>query len=236
MLLALTIMSLHPDPHESILLSSMHPNLANIARTWVAASIVTGNPTPPPLHPLLLSPLNEHTRGTSCNSCPSDLIQWLSPPLHPPSHNMDSQNLSYHCKEHPHAPCVPPIQSSSPKPSITAECSQKEANTAIAQLLAFKPFHNVVRKTLLKHSTSTPKQQTRNARNIPPLVQQTQTIIPHYFPSSTTHKGKPQHTLPNITTSVSTTTTVSMPKRTTSIPTPSTNYARHRPQTHIATL
>jgi hypothetical protein len=41
-LFALTALALHPDSTPDLLLSFMHPNLAQILRTWVAATIVTG--------------------------------------------------------------------------------------------------------------------------------------------------------------------------------------------------
>jgi hypothetical protein len=41
-LFALTALALHPDSTPNLLLSFMHPNFAQILRTWVAATIVTG--------------------------------------------------------------------------------------------------------------------------------------------------------------------------------------------------
>ena len=41
MLLAGTILAYHPEPTENSLLPLMHPNLSNIARTWVASTIVS---------------------------------------------------------------------------------------------------------------------------------------------------------------------------------------------------
>jgi hypothetical protein len=42
MLIALTIMMMHPSPHNGMLIPYMHPNLAQIARTFVATTILTG--------------------------------------------------------------------------------------------------------------------------------------------------------------------------------------------------
>jgi hypothetical protein len=42
MLIAMAVLMTHPSPHEGILLPYMHPNLAQIARTFVAASLLTG--------------------------------------------------------------------------------------------------------------------------------------------------------------------------------------------------
>ncbi len=52
-LLAISVMLLHPEPAANILLEYMSPNLAQITRTWVAATILTGQPIIPPL-------LNQH--------------------------------------------------------------------------------------------------------------------------------------------------------------------------------
>jgi hypothetical protein len=42
MLLALSIFLTHPAPHRDMLMPYMHPNLAQIARTYVAMTILTG--------------------------------------------------------------------------------------------------------------------------------------------------------------------------------------------------
>jgi hypothetical protein len=46
-LLATVVMLLHPNPHENILLPYMDPNLAQLTRTWVAQTILTGEPSFP---------------------------------------------------------------------------------------------------------------------------------------------------------------------------------------------
>jgi hypothetical protein len=43
-------MMLHPDPSENILLPIMDPNLSEIARTWIAAVILTGGLIIPPIN------------------------------------------------------------------------------------------------------------------------------------------------------------------------------------------
>jgi hypothetical protein len=45
----MSIMLLHPEPTESILVEYMDPNLAQITRTWVAATLLTGQPIIPPI-------------------------------------------------------------------------------------------------------------------------------------------------------------------------------------------
>jgi hypothetical protein len=74
MLLALAVMSTHPTPHSDILLPAMHPNIAGIARVWVAHTIITGNlslpswPSP--------EPGNISTHRPTRRSEPFNLLNW----------------------------------------------------------------------------------------------------------------------------------------------------------------
>lgn len=43
-LLALHIMTFHPRPHDNMLLPLMDSNIAQLSRTWMAASLVGGAP------------------------------------------------------------------------------------------------------------------------------------------------------------------------------------------------
>lgn len=43
-LLAMQIMAFHPHPHANMLLPAMDSNIAQIARTWIASSLVLGRP------------------------------------------------------------------------------------------------------------------------------------------------------------------------------------------------
>jgi hypothetical protein len=69
-------MLLHPEPSAHMLLEYMNPNIAQIARTWVAATILTGHPIIPPI-----------TQSTSAinptswmaSSEPSSLLIWEHP-------------------------------------------------------------------------------------------------------------------------------------------------------------
>jgi hypothetical protein len=54
-LFALTIMGLHPNPNENMLLPYMSGNLAQLSRYWVAATIVLGTPLFRPLTRLICS-------------------------------------------------------------------------------------------------------------------------------------------------------------------------------------
>ncbi len=75
-LLALHILATDPDPNENILIHLMHPNLAQIARTWIAISLLTGT-----VHDKnLLAHHNQRIPLLSfqhtATSEPKDLIQW----------------------------------------------------------------------------------------------------------------------------------------------------------------
>ncbi len=75
-LLALTIMLLHPDPTSSILLPFMHHNIANIARTWVASTLVSGHPLLPEINPQVDYCIGQ--TSLSATSVPAHLITWGS--------------------------------------------------------------------------------------------------------------------------------------------------------------
>jgi hypothetical protein len=76
-LLALTMMALHPNADSIILFPLMHPNLAQISRTWVAKTIITKHLD---IYPFPNSQTNPPIpfRG---QSCPTSVIDW-----HPNSH------------------------------------------------------------------------------------------------------------------------------------------------------
>jgi hypothetical protein len=72
-LLATAIMMLHPTPSENMLLEYMSPNIAQIARTWVAATMLTGQPIIPPIYQ---NSAPVHLQNLSAPSKPSSLIIW----------------------------------------------------------------------------------------------------------------------------------------------------------------
>jgi hypothetical protein len=79
-LLALHIMATDPNPNEDMLIHLMHPNIAQIARTWIAVSLSSCK-----LHDWnLLAHPNQYndTKQFSYtdNSDPRDLIQWTTAP------------------------------------------------------------------------------------------------------------------------------------------------------------
>lgn len=64
---------LHPEPTDSILLEYMDPNLAQITRTWVATTIITGQPLIPPIYQ---EETPSYTQVHRASSHPYSLIQW----------------------------------------------------------------------------------------------------------------------------------------------------------------
>jgi hypothetical protein len=72
-LLAVAVMMLHPNPTDDILMEDMSPNLVQITRTWVAATILSGQPIIP--HISQMSPKPPAGR-LSAPSYPHTLIPW----------------------------------------------------------------------------------------------------------------------------------------------------------------
>jgi hypothetical protein len=70
-LLALTIMSLHPNPSENMLLPYMHNNIAQICRTWITSSILNGKI-------ILPEWLHGAAALSSSSSIPAYLFSWTS--------------------------------------------------------------------------------------------------------------------------------------------------------------
>jgi hypothetical protein len=77
-LIAATIMALHPNPSELILLPTRHPNLAQIARTWVAKSLLTNQIDHSALLPLLAPHHQVPLSVSNAPSQPFHLIPWPS--------------------------------------------------------------------------------------------------------------------------------------------------------------
>lgn len=77
-LIAATIMALHQEPDELILLPTMHPNLAQIARTFVAHSLLTNHIDYQVVLPLLAPHTCVPLRSLQVRSQPFHLIPWPS--------------------------------------------------------------------------------------------------------------------------------------------------------------
>jgi hypothetical protein len=76
-LLALHVMATHTNPHKHILLPFMHPNIAQISRTWIASSLISGTLIKIPSNHLsdTTTPSRQLTSLTM-TSVPYDLISW----------------------------------------------------------------------------------------------------------------------------------------------------------------
>lgn len=112
-ILALHVMALHPNPYKEMLLPLMHENLAQIARTCLAASLLTGNTMHDQLQDTFLTTECKDTRPSNRgHSFPSDIINWgasypyseiafpnsLPVPEHPPVH---ISQLTTETEDHP---------------------------------------------------------------------------------------------------------------------------------------
>jgi hypothetical protein len=96
-LVAATILALHPNPSNYSLLPSMHSNLAQISRTWVAVSLLN-NAICHPAVILLCAPSSSHfLRSTRLPSTPFHLIPWPAlhqrPAISPVSPKQEEPNL-----------------------------------------------------------------------------------------------------------------------------------------------
>jgi hypothetical protein len=77
LLMALHIMAFHPKPHCNMLLPIMDTNIAQLCRTWIAASFISGHP----LHESLALTYSTLTYIDTRHSCtlpsdPHDIILW----------------------------------------------------------------------------------------------------------------------------------------------------------------
>jgi hypothetical protein len=83
-LVAATLMALHPNPSNYILLPSMHNNLAQISRTWVAISLLKNNIHQPAIQLLCAPSRMTFQRVTKVPSAPFHLIPWTDHSDTPP--------------------------------------------------------------------------------------------------------------------------------------------------------
>jgi hypothetical protein len=75
-LLAATILALHPNPSQHILMPIMHQNLAQITRTWIGGQILQAHLDTDAIDSLLLLSQHQSQYDMSANSAPADLVQW----------------------------------------------------------------------------------------------------------------------------------------------------------------
>jgi hypothetical protein len=76
-LLALHVLALHPTPYPNMLLPLMHDNIAQIARTWIASSILTGQYDNQIFNDNFSLQSYSDTRHTNrSSSTPFDIISW----------------------------------------------------------------------------------------------------------------------------------------------------------------
>jgi hypothetical protein len=76
-LLALYTMATHPHPYKEMLLPLMHQNLAQICRTWIATSLLTGQILDTALTEILrLKNFTNNRTSNTGQSIPTDIINW----------------------------------------------------------------------------------------------------------------------------------------------------------------
>jgi hypothetical protein len=76
-LLALHIMAFHPNPHANMLLPIMDSNIAQISRTWIAASLLSGSSLHHALTGLFqCQHFQDNRHSNTMQSHPYDILQW----------------------------------------------------------------------------------------------------------------------------------------------------------------
>lgn len=96
--MALHMMAANKNPHESMMYPMMHPNIAQISRTWIAASLISGKLIDYPIHRFTA---NTYRTGPATEASDSfDIIQWECTPSPPQRADTISQESS-HSEEYP---------------------------------------------------------------------------------------------------------------------------------------
>jgi hypothetical protein len=82
-ILAMVVLATHPNPHPEMLLPLMHDNLAQITRSWLAHSIITGNFETNIFEPIFsISHMTDNRTANRANSNQYDIILWDSTTTH----------------------------------------------------------------------------------------------------------------------------------------------------------
>jgi hypothetical protein len=183
-LLALTIMMLHPDPTSSILLPFLHHNIANIARTWVASTLVSGHP----LLPEMYSQADYYIGQTSLSatSVPAHLINWGS-----------------HTSVPTYGQSQIPTLSNPSTTILVGDEDQRNSDSTLSPLPATS--HSTPRKVLSSASTVAQPKQTkqRHTHRITNSLQSTNNLTK----TSKVHLSTHDRTQPKITSFLSNPTT-----------------------------
>jgi hypothetical protein len=77
-LLALHMMAIHPNPNIDMLTPIMHANLAQISRTWITSSLLSGHLIDEPIIKYAQATSAAPTFSTTSLNIPSSIIQWTS--------------------------------------------------------------------------------------------------------------------------------------------------------------
>jgi hypothetical protein len=86
------MMAANQNPHEFMMYPMMHPNIAQISRTLIAASLISGKLIDSPIH--LFTANTDSTGHATAASNPFDIIQWDCTHSPPQSFDILSQESS----------------------------------------------------------------------------------------------------------------------------------------------
>lgn len=132
-IVAATILALHQTPSSDILLPMMHPNLAQIARTWVAVSLLNNKINSEAINEIIASNYQPPFQSTVARSEPANLIQWVAAPSSQQVASKPSKTRSLDPKARPFNPkssvrtvgtndhCVAPQSLRKPRPHTTRQ-------------------------------------------------------------------------------------------------------------------
>jgi hypothetical protein len=160
-LVAATILALHPNPSNYILLPCMHDYLAQIARTWVAMSLLTNNINHAAVSSLLQIRPGRFPQVTIVASNPAHLIQWQTNiPARPASISIGSNGIL--------SKSAPESKDTSPEPTTHSERGPTTK---------FVPLPYKDQPSILRHITKTStKPARRKVQRLPG-----QLLLSHYL-------------------------------------------------------
>jgi hypothetical protein len=143
-LFALAAMALHPEPSPDILLPFMHPNLAQILRTWIGAALLTGQVSIP-------SWTVPHSGISLSNtSVPYYLFPWTG------NHQYEAEQTKQHRKQSRRTKPRLPTLTSTIKPTQQQRCTNPKANRPSAKAKTSKQCIQLTMYDVLKCQPPSP--------------------------------------------------------------------------------
>jgi hypothetical protein len=184
-LFAISIMMAHPTPNENMLLQYMHPNLAQLTRFWIAATLLSGAP----IFPRESQEMAPHDMLSPmvAQSHPYSIIQWASTQMdHPGPIPLTHINGSAHGNICPILKNSHPILTQSLSPHMQVN----------RPLTYFNPYNRNKDKTTTARPSSNHIAVASPLRKFLQKVENSQ----NHNPTAKRHTITPSHkeTLPNI--------------------------------------